>query len=113
MPEAKYRQQSLEFSTTRWKPQGIIHPLCPKPILNTGLGILFQGDCLEILKHIESESVDTVFADPPFNLGKQYGKTVNDQLSESDYINWMHSWIAECERVLRPGGSLFIYNLPK
>ena len=75
--------------------------------------MLFQGDCLEILKHLKSESVDTVFADPPFNLGKHYGTKVNDSLGDSEYLNWMSAWIAECERVLRPGGSLFIYNLPK
>ena len=75
--------------------------------------MLFQGDCLEILKHLKSESIDTVFADPPFNLGKHYGTKVNDSLGDSEYLNWMSAWIAECERVLRPGGSLFIYNLPK
>ncbi|MGD1928311.1 MAG: DNA-methyltransferase [Leptolyngbyaceae cyanobacterium] len=113
MPENTYQQQVLEFSTPQWKPEAILRQRCPQPILNTEHGVLFQGDCLEILKHIESESVDTVFADPPFNLGKHYGKKVNDSLGENEYLNWMHTWIAECERVLRPGGSLFIYNLPK
>jgi site-specific DNA-methyltransferase (adenine-specific) len=113
MPETTYKQQALEFRTTQWETKEIIHPLCPKPILNTEQGILLQGDCLEILKYIKSESVNTVFADPPFNLGKNYGEKVNDKLNDSDYLDWMYSWISECERVLSPGGSLFIYNLPK
>ena len=43
------------------------------PVFSTANGTLFSGDCLKILPCIKSESVDTVFADPPFNLGKKYG----------------------------------------
>jgi site-specific DNA-methyltransferase (adenine-specific) len=77
------------------------------------LGALFSGDCLNILPLIRSETVDTVFADPPFNLGKEYGEHSNDNLSDDEYIAWCHQWIDECIRVLKPGGSLFLYNLPK
>ena len=113
MSENTDQPQILEFKAPQWPAKSILRSRCPQPILNTEYGVLFQGDCLEILKHIESESIDTVFADPPFNLGKHYGKKVNDSLGETEYLNWMSAWIAECERVLRPGGSLFIYNLPK
>ncbi len=54
-----------------------------------------------------------VFADPPFNLNKVYGKNSNDNRSGLEYISWCHQWIDECIRVLKPGGALFIYNLPK
>jgi site-specific DNA-methyltransferase (adenine-specific) len=77
------------------------------------LGVLFDGDCLEVMPLISSDSIGTVFADPPFNIGKQYGKTVDDQLPDADYLEWCHRWIRECVRVLRPGGSFFLYNLPK
>jgi site-specific DNA-methyltransferase (adenine-specific) len=83
------------------------------PILETDLGQLFQGDCLDILPMILDESVDTVFADPPFNLGKKYGGQVNDDLNEDDYVAWCKKWIDECIRVLKPGGSFFLYNIPK
>lgn len=65
------------------------------------------------MKHIQTESVDTVFADPPFNLKKQYGAKSNDDLEEGEYIEWCKAWIDECVRVLKPGGAIFIYNLPK
>ena len=39
-------------------------------IFETPLGKLFQGDCLHAMRQIESDSVDLVFADPPFNLSK-------------------------------------------
>lgn len=54
-----------------------------------------------------------VFADPPFNLGKKYGKSTDDLRREEDYLSWCRAWLAECVRVLKPGGAFFLYNLPK
>jgi site-specific DNA-methyltransferase (adenine-specific) len=77
------------------------------------LGLLYEGDCLELLPTLKSRSVDTVFADPPFNLGKDYGARCADYRSEDEYLTWCKRWLAECDRVLKPGGALFLYNLPK
>lgn len=73
---------------------------------------IYNGDCLEMLKNLESESVDMVFADPPFNLKKKY-KSTKDNLEEQEYIQWTHDWISECVRVLKPEGSIFVHNIPK
>jgi site-specific DNA-methyltransferase (adenine-specific) len=83
------------------------------PIYSTLQGALFKGDCLTVLPCIASECVDTVFADPPFNIGKEYGERVNDNMNDRDYLEWCYRWIGESIRVLRPGGSLFLYNIPK
>ena len=76
-------------------------------------GVLFSGDCIEVLEQVRTETVDTVFADPPFNLAKKYGAKSNDNLPEQDYLAWCKRWLDECMRVLKPGGALFVYNLPK
>lgn len=76
-------------------------------------GALFDGDCLAVLPQVLSDSIDTVFADPPFNLDKKYGAKSKDNLSEQQYVAWCKAWLDECIRVLRPGGSLFLYNLPR
>jgi site-specific DNA-methyltransferase (adenine-specific) len=83
------------------------------PLYSTGLGKLYQGDCLEIIAGVPDGSVDLVFADPPFNLGKDYGKGVNDSLADAEYVNWCARWIRECVRVLKPGGAFYLYNLPR
>ena len=83
------------------------------PTFRTELGVLYAGDCLKVLAHLPEHCVDTIFADPPFNLGKEYGTQVDDAKAEDDYIEWCHRWIDECIRVLRPGGAFFLYNLPR
>ncbi|MBB5637273.1 site-specific DNA-methyltransferase (adenine-specific) [Pedobacter cryoconitis] len=79
----------------------------------TELGKLYQGDCISLMNTIEDSTVDLVFADPPFNLNKLYPSMMDDNISKQDYIKWTESWIDECIRILKPGGSLYIWNLPK
>lgn len=79
----------------------------------TALGSLYRGDCLDVLRQTESDSIDLIFADPPFNLGKSYASGMDDAIPEHGYLAWCKKWIEECVRVLKPGGSFFLYNLPK
>lgn len=82
-------------------------------IYQSEYGILYQGDCLQLLSSLPSESVDVVFADPPFNLGKEYGEGVSDRLDADKYLIWSQQWLSESIRILKNGGSLFVFNLPK
>lgn len=83
------------------------------PILETSLGHLYEGDCLEVLRQIPSETVDLAFADPPFNLGKQYTSRIDDALASHEYLDWCRTWLEEMIRTVKPGGALFLWNLPK
>lgn len=85
----------------------------PSAGFRTERGVLYHDDCLMILPQIPDESVNCVFADPPFNLGKTYGAAVDDRLADGEYLDWCYRWLDELVRVLAPGGSLFVYNLPK
>jgi site-specific DNA-methyltransferase (adenine-specific) len=85
----------------------------PNPYYATSNGVLFEGDCLEILPRLPAATADMVFADPPFNLGKVYGRRTIDSRADEEYVEWCRRWLLECIRVLRPGGALFVYNLPK
>ena len=55
-----------------------------KPVFETELGKLYQADCLDLLGEIEDDAFDLVFADPPFNLNKDYGKGIKDSLEDED-----------------------------
>ena len=76
-------------------------------------GVLYHGDCLDFFPLIRDSSVDMVFADPPFNLNKNYGPTVKDVLKGEEYLQWCYKWLKESIRVLKPGGALFVYNIPR
>ncbi|MDF1556370.1 MAG: site-specific DNA-methyltransferase [Deferrisomatales bacterium] len=82
-------------------------------VYSSEYGHLYQGDCLELMAQMGDGSVDLVFADPPFNLNKDYGKGINDSLDDADYLDWCRGWISDGIRVLADGGSFFLYNLPK
>jgi site-specific DNA-methyltransferase (adenine-specific) len=85
-----------------------------KPAFSTNLGAVYNVDCMNLLAAIGDGQIDTVFADPPFNLAKDYGNGKDkDDLESGDYLKWCYGWIDECIRVLKPGGSMFIYNLPQ
>lgn len=70
---------------------------------------IIRGDCLEALPQMPAASVDLVLTDPPYNIGIDYGSGKKADRRE-DYPQWCQRWIAECYRVLRPGGSLWIIS---
>ena len=61
------------------------------PIFSTPCGALFVDDCMAVLPQITDEIVDTAFADPPFNLGKEYGENTDDQQPDDTYLDWCRS----------------------
>lgn len=83
------------------------------PILATEHGQLYEGDCIEAMRRISANTVDLAFADPPFNLGKEYTSKIDDSLASHQYVDWCKEWLDQMVRVLKPGGSLFVWNLPK
>jgi len=104
----------FENSEIIWKPLKIVNSRLEKNcVFKTSLGVLYEGDCLKLLPLIYNETIDTIFADPPFNLAKEYGLKVNDKRSDEEYIIWCKKWINECIRILKPGGAFFLYNLPR
>jgi adenine-specific DNA-methyltransferase len=68
------------------------------------------GDCLRLLPTIADESVDLVFADPPYNIGKQFGGFKDSWPSDQDYAAWCYQWLGLVIRKLRPTGSLYLMS---
>lgn len=72
---------------------------------------LVRGDCLEVLRTLPDNSVDFCFADPPYNLRKKYDKW-DDSLESVEYFSWCDRWLSELARVLKPGRTLAVVNIP-
>ncbi|HXG68230.1 MAG TPA: DNA methyltransferase [Blastocatellia bacterium] len=72
---------------------------------------LLNDDCLNALQAIQDDSVDFCFADPPYNLKKKYDKW-DDALESVEYFSWCDRWLSELCRVLKPGRTLAVLNIP-
>lgn len=68
-----------------------------------------HGDAVDVLKTIESETIDLIFADPPYNIGKDFDG-IHDKVEDSEYFQWCWAWLDECHRVLKPNGSFYLMN---
>lgn len=68
---------------------------------------IYLGDCAEIMNNLKEESVDLIFADPPFNIGIEYD-IYEDKKSYNEYFNWSEKWIKACHRILKNTGSIYI-----
>ena len=87
-------------------------PPAPAPALAVRANHIHQEDCLLLMRRMPANSVDMVFADPPFNLKKKYA-SYKDNLPFRKYMHWTENWIKESLRILKPTGSLFVYNIPR
>lgn len=70
------------------------------------------GDCLTYMRSLPSGIVDLVITDPPFNIGKKYD-SYKDNLKFEEYLNWCYQWLDEAIRILKPDGSLYLFNYPE
>jgi len=81
---------------------------------------IFQGDCIEILRSIPADSVDLIFADPPYFLSNNgitchAGRMVSVNKGEWDRSRgaeanheFNRAWLAACQRVLKPDGAIWV-----
>lgn len=74
------------------------------------LNQIVSGDCIEGMRGLPSDCVHLLIADPPYNLNKDFGEW--KELEKKDqWLDWSKEWLAEAERILAPGGSIFVYGI--
>lgn len=69
---------------------------------------IFHGDALEVLSQIPDESVDLIFVDPPYNIGKDFAGRKDKWKTDEDYLNWCYQWIDLCIQKLKPTGAFYV-----
>ncbi|WP_179990666.1 adenine-specific DNA-methyltransferase [Acinetobacter sp. YH12252] len=70
---------------------------------------IIHGDVLKGLSELPSESIDLIFADPPYNIGKDFDGLV-ENWKEEEFLEWCYTWLEECYRVLKPSGTFYLMN---
>ena len=69
---------------------------------------IFWGDATEVLKNIEDESISLIFADPPYNIGKNFSGFLDKWPSDQEYARWCEKWLELCIRKLQRTGTLYV-----
>jgi site-specific DNA-methyltransferase (adenine-specific) len=75
---------------------------------NDGHAIIW-GDAIEALvTAIPDGSIDLIFADPPYNIGKSFNGRKDRWPSDEAYLSWCYRWLDLCIAKLKPTGSLYV-----
>jgi len=87
-----------------------------KKIKDFQIDVVIHDDAISYMKNIlykfPEGIFDLVFADPPYNLEKNYN-LYNDNTKEEYYLDWSYKWLELMAKVVKPGGTLMVLNLPK
>lgn len=92
-----------------------------KEIVNNLLNTILKGDCIEQLTTVPSESIDLIFADPPYFMqtegellrtnGDKFAGVEDEWDKFNDfkqYDTFCEEWLKECKRILKPTGSIWV-----
>lgn len=110
------KQQNIKGYSGK-KKQDIIELLSSKQVVDAVVSVnlsklrsdVIHGDTLEILPTLEDESAQIIIADPPYNIGKDFGNN-SDKQPMDEYLLWTDRWMRECFRILKPNGTMFVYG---
>jgi adenine-specific DNA-methyltransferase len=70
---------------------------------------IIWGDAIEVLTtQVPDDSIDLVFADPPYNIGKNFNGRKDRWPSDEAYLSWCYQWLELCISKLKPNGSLYV-----
>lgn len=70
---------------------------------------IIHGDALQALNEcVEDNSVDLIFADPPYNIGKDFAGCKDKWESDEAYLEWCYKWLDLCIQKLKPTGAFYV-----
>ena len=70
---------------------------------------IIHGDALEALRtQVADNSIDLIFADPPYNIGKIFNGHLDKWAKDEDYLSWCYEWLDLCIKKLKPNGSFYV-----
>ena len=70
---------------------------------------IIKGNAIQVLQdEILDSSIDLIFADPPYNIGKNFSGNIDKWESEEAYLTWCYEWLRLCVDKLKPNGSLYV-----
>jgi len=101
-------------------PKKVLAHISEAPYFYQDNFVLYNGDCLKLMEQLPENSIDMIFADPPYNLSNggfsvHAGKRVSVNKGEwdksrgfKDDYDFHYRWLSACRRVLKPQGTLWV-----
>lgn len=86
-----------------------VNEIIPIPTTTPLRQDVIHGDTLQVLPTLQDNSAQIIIADPPYNIGKDFGNNSDKQTMEN-YLIWSEKWITDCLRILKPNGTMFIFG---
>ena len=74
---------------------------------HNGNSMAILGDSIKVLQTMRDNSINLIFADAPYNIGKVFGNNTDRWDTVQSYVEWCKHWIDECMRVLRDDGTMY------
>jgi site-specific DNA-methyltransferase (adenine-specific) len=72
---------------------------------------IILGDAITVLnEYIKDESIDLIFVDPPYNIGKKFADFQDKWEDEENYILWCYQWLDLCVNKLKKNGSIYVMS---
>ncbi len=71
---------------------------------------IVHGDCITAMRDLPDNIAMLCIADPPYNIGKDFGSAHDDAMPLLDYVEWTHQWLHEVLRIVKPDGLIYIYG---
>jgi len=107
-----YQDSETQLSLPKKNTKKAINKPWPRELINK----VIKADSIKLMndlyKDFPNGLFDLVFADPPYNLEKNYSR-YDDEINEKNYIRWCNEWLEGMNNILKPGGALLVVNLPK
>ena len=74
---------------------------------------ILHGDCLEVMRNMPADSVDSIVTDPPAGIAFMNKQWDRDKGGRKEWISWMEGVASECLRVIKPGGHALVWSIPR
>ena len=97
----------IAAETSAFDFDGLFYNGCSDEEMHSHNSMAILGDCLTVMKKMKSNSVNLIFADAPYNIGKDFGNNTDKWDSVQAYIEWCKQWIDECMRILSDDGTMY------
>ena len=76
--------------------------------INNNNSMAILGDCISVMRQMNEKTVDLIFADAPYGIGKDFGNDSDKWNNVQEYVSWCKSWIDECMRILKDNGTMYL-----